>query len=385
MSSVPGLSLNQATDHLWDAIVIGAGPAGALAARELARKGATVLLVDKAEFPRWKVCGCCINGLALTTLKQVGLGDLLRQQGAVPLTQIRLAYGSAQAGLPLQNGMALSREALDLALIKEAIKAGACFLPSTESICEPLDPDCSIATVTLRQAETGVARARTVVIADGLHGQALKNEPSFVTEVTQDSHIGAGGTLREVPDWIEAGTIYMACGRMGYVGMVRLSDGRTNLAAALDRRAIHQRHGVGAVVETILNNTDWPSIPGLSSLRWRGTPGLTRHAVQVAGHRWFVVGDAAGYVEPFTGEGMAWAMASAKSLAPLALEAVHQWHPGLPAEWAKRRRKLLSSRLRMCRLVSRVLRSPLSMRLLIRLLSWMPFLASPVLSRLSYS
>ncbi len=58
----------------WDAVVVGAGPAGALAAHQLAVGGARVLLVEKKRFPRWKVCGACLNGQALAVLDSTGLG-----------------------------------------------------------------------------------------------------------------------------------------------------------------------------------------------------------------------------------------------------------------------------------------------------------------------
>ena len=76
MSLSATLPIGAATSELWDAVVIGAGPAGSMTARELARLGRKVLLVDKAAFPRGKVCGCCLSGSALTTLRSVGLGGL---------------------------------------------------------------------------------------------------------------------------------------------------------------------------------------------------------------------------------------------------------------------------------------------------------------------
>ena len=69
----------------WDALVIGAGPAGSVAARELARRGCRVLLVDKATFPRPKVCGCCVNGAAIRALERLGLGHVL--DGAIAARQ----------------------------------------------------------------------------------------------------------------------------------------------------------------------------------------------------------------------------------------------------------------------------------------------------------
>lgn len=85
----------------WDAVVVGAGPAGSVTARELARRGRRVLLVDKATFPRAKVCGCCLNRASLAALDAVGLGDLPARLGAVPLDRVKLAAGRATVELNL--------------------------------------------------------------------------------------------------------------------------------------------------------------------------------------------------------------------------------------------------------------------------------------------
>ncbi|MGL6134650.1 MAG: NAD(P)/FAD-dependent oxidoreductase, partial [Prochlorococcaceae cyanobacterium] len=84
-----GSSTSTSNRH-WDVVVVGAGPAGALAALDLARRGLRVLLVEKRRWPRWKVCGCCLNGQARAVLASLGLGELIDSQGGVPLNQIRV-------------------------------------------------------------------------------------------------------------------------------------------------------------------------------------------------------------------------------------------------------------------------------------------------------
>ncbi len=126
-------SLAEAARRTWDAVVVGAGPAGAMAAHELARRGCGVLLVDRATFPRWKVCGCCLNGHALATLRAAGLGELPAQGGAVPLNSIRLAAAGRIARVPLSSGVSLSRETFDAALVSAAIRAGTAFMPLTHA------------------------------------------------------------------------------------------------------------------------------------------------------------------------------------------------------------------------------------------------------------
>src|SRR5260370_26262195 len=87
------LDLQTAARTVWDAVVVGAGPAGSLAARELARRGRAVLLVDRAAFPRAKVCGCFLNGNALATLRDGGLGDRTAHGGAPPIERIQPSAG----------------------------------------------------------------------------------------------------------------------------------------------------------------------------------------------------------------------------------------------------------------------------------------------------
>ena len=74
-------------EKLWPAVVVGAGPAGAVAARELARAKIEVLLVDKATFPRQKVCGGCLGRAAIELLRDCGLQHLPGQLGHGPRTR----------------------------------------------------------------------------------------------------------------------------------------------------------------------------------------------------------------------------------------------------------------------------------------------------------
>ena len=78
----PTVTLDAAASLAWDAVVIGAGPAGSLAARGLAAAGARTLIIDRADFPRWKVCGCCISAEAARTLERCALPTLLDDLGA---------------------------------------------------------------------------------------------------------------------------------------------------------------------------------------------------------------------------------------------------------------------------------------------------------------
>ena len=127
----PTLGLDDAARRRWDVIVVGAGPAGTLAARALARRGLRLLLVDEATYPRAKACGGCLGAAAMDVLERAGLGSLTKRLGAPTTGSLRWHYGRQEIVLPLPEGAAVSRATLDAALAREAVTAGAEFLPQT--------------------------------------------------------------------------------------------------------------------------------------------------------------------------------------------------------------------------------------------------------------
>ena len=355
----------------WDVVVIGAGPAGAVAARTAARRGLKVLLVDRATFPRRKVCGCCLTRHALSALAAAGLGDLPAKLGAVPLDRVRIAAAGRSAEVRLPGGAALSREAFDAALIAEAEIAGATFRPGTRIQMEPFE--AGAASVSL----TGGLRAKAVLVADGLNGRARAEAPVIL----EGSRIGAGTVLADAPAGYRAGTIYMATGKGGYVGLVRLEDGRLDVAAALDAGVVREA-GLGSACLRILESSGLPAIPGLAEAAWKGTPPLTRAPMRVAGPRWFAIGDAAGYIEPFTGEGMAWAMASAVAAVPL-VERCVAGETDLEREWVALHRTCVGDRQWACRALAWSLKRPVLCGVAVRGLRMLPALARPVVRSLN--
>ena len=339
-----------------DALVIGAGPAGSVTARELARRGRRVLMVDKATFPRAKVCGCCLNGAAVATLERLGLGHVLT--GAVPLDRVTVAAGTRSARVRLPRGVALSRDAFDSRLIAAAVDAGVEFRPGV-------------------MMKAGDSQARVTVVASGLTGGDATPEPQ--------SRVGAGVLVPadRTPVFYEPGTVYMATARGGYVGLVRVEDGRLDVAAAFDASFLKHEGGPGPAAEVVLSEVGWPVPAGLAEMPWRGTPALTRRPTRLAGRGVFVVGDAAGYVEPFTGEGMAWAVMSAAALAPIADRAARRWDDWCAREWEAAHARVVARRQRVCRVVVRVLRSPRLTGLAVRALNVFPAFARPVVAALN--
>jgi flavin-dependent dehydrogenase len=365
----------------FDLAIIGAGPAGSIAALETARRGRSVLLVDKAPFPRPKVCGCCLSRAAVELINELGLAHILR--AAPPLTALKLHAAGRTAHLPWPAGRALSRAALDQHLAAAAIDAGVTFRDATTASLGPLTPHAR--TITLHDARgQHTVTARIVIVADGLAGRVLRDHAELEPVIDPRARIGVAaivpGSLSSADHRSE---IHMTVGRGGYVGSVTLEDGSTNFAAALDPAVIHARGSLASAVRSIF--TDARTTPPdhlLQHAQWKGTPQLTRTRRQLGLERVLIIGDAAGYIEPFTGEGMTWAMASGHAVAPIAAEAAAAKHgsPAILTHWRRAHRHVVRNTT--CRTLARLLRHPHLTAAAVHLLSLTPALATPLLRRL---
>jgi menaquinone-9 beta-reductase len=376
------IDLATAALRLWDVLVVGAGPAGAMAARETARLGASVLLVDKAHFPRWKVCGCSLNLRSLATLESVGLGDLPVRHGGVALNRFHLAADRWHAVVPLPGGVTLSRETFDTSLVTEAIGAGVAFLPG--AVGRLGAPQRLTRAVILRSDKIEkTVEARIIVAADGLGSRFMAGDRQAAYEVAENSRIGSGVIADSFPPFYCHGAIFMACGNGGYVGLVRLEDGRLDIGAALDPIFVRRRGGLGYAAASILEEAGFPPVPNLQLLSWRGTPLLTRRAIHPTAERVLAIGDAAGYIEPFTGEGISWALASGKAVGPLARRAVQSWDDTIAARWSMLYHHAIARRQRLCRMVAEVLRHPRLTGWLVAGVARLPALAAPLVRYLN--
>jgi flavin-dependent dehydrogenase len=215
----------------WDVTVVGAGPAGAVAAYRLARRGLSVLLLDQAHFPRPKACGGCLNRAVLAALNAVGLGHVPAECGALPFLRARIATGpkhSADVALP--GGLAVSREAFDAELVNEARRAGVTVRTGVRAAVDPMG-------VRLTNGET--VPARVAIVATGLAGNT--------GPAAAGSRVGVGAVISAdgAPDGFEVGTIHLAVARFGYVGAVRVEGDRLDVAAAFDPGFIRSRGGPG--------------------------------------------------------------------------------------------------------------------------------------------
>lgn len=364
------VSLSEARTRAWEAIVIGAGPAGSVAARQLARAGLRALLVDRVALPRTKVCGCCLAPRGVRRLESLGLESAL--EGATALQRLRVISGGREASLAAPGYRAIGRDVFDVRLASLAGEAGAELLwPASARI----SPD---GRVRITQGEEEIALcAAVVVVADGLGGLSLSERTDAAWTIAPRSRMGAGATLAEAPLAMEDREVVMLCERAGYLGIVRLPDGRYDAAAAFDPRAVRNAGGPARLAAEFVRRAGGVG-DAASAARWKATGLLTRRRSAVERDGVLLVGDAAGYVEPFTGEGMTWAIESADEAAAHVAAMLR----GAGGEsWTRAHSRLLGARRWRCGLVAAGLRRPMFVRLAQMAMSTFPQAASALAAR----
>lgn len=356
-------------------VIIGAGPAGTLAALLLARRGRDVLLVDRKPLGRYKVCGGCLSASGVDILASAGVLDAVMRRGAQPLQRLNLQAAGRTSCIDLPTGLSLSRGALDQSLVEQAIDAGVTFLPDTHAEVH----DGERYQVTLRpmqgEDEATIVQADVIIVADGLGHPSLHHLPRFTQQVSPSSRIGAGCILPHRVDWVHPNAISMIVGREGYVGLVEVEDGHTCVAAALDASFVRRHAGLEAACASLLTDTGLSVAWSPEEVKWFGTPALTRTTLCHADRNVYLLGDASGYVEPFTGEGMTWALSSAVEVVPYIEQAVTG--VARPGDWDQHVKQVQRRRHTWCRAITAGLRSPWMLAASMRLLKTAPFLAQP--------
>ena len=371
------LSRREAGARRWDCVVIGSGPAGAVAARELARQDCKVLLVEKSQHPRYKVCGGCVSAATLELLGELGLGAMAAALPAAVTDRLQLCTPHSEVTAALPRGLAISRQTLDTALVMAAIECGAHYLDRTAA---QLQVGSSHRRVRLRDTEGDqLLETRLVLAADGLAGSSLAHDSRFAVEVSTGSRIGLGALLANdgaEQAWpVEQSTIGMHYAPGGYLGLVRVEHDWLNVAAAFDPEYVRACGGPAGAVARHLATTGTPCPERLCQAEYSGTPALTRRRRRLAGEGVFVIGDCGGYVEPFTGEGMLWAVVSARLVVPLAVRGIRQWSNSLADEWELLYRRRVGRKQTACRLIAMLSRHATLSGAVARLMALQPAVA----------
>src|SRR5262249_1630681 len=234
----------------------------------------------------------------------------------------------------------------------------------------------------VQATQTVRASARLVLVAAGFGRYRTAQSTVGRTHITRGSRIGAGCQLGDAPTYYENHTVYMAVGRAGYVGLVRVEDGRLNVAASLEPSFVRRLGTPAAASAAILAEAGLVPIPPLGTLHWQGTAALLRRTRPLAEDRMFLIGDAAGYVAPFTGEGIAWALASAQAVVPLALRAIERWDSRLGCAWSNAHWRLVGRRHVICRAIALALERPGLTRVGFEFCKYAPGAAETILKRL---
>ncbi len=234
----------------YDALIIGSGPAGASAARLLAQAGWRVALVEKAQFPRRKVCGEFISATTMPVLKACGVAVPFIAAAGPLVTRVGVYAGKAMLAAAHEQawGRALGREHLDVMLRDAAREAGAELFAPMEAMTVLRDGDGF--TVTLDDDGRSIA-ARTVIAACGSWNAkgafAIPSDAPSPSDLFAFKAHFSGGAL-------PAGLMPLLAFPGGYGGLVHTDAGRTSLSCCIRRdtmAAARARHG-GKAAEAVL-------------------------------------------------------------------------------------------------------------------------------------
>jgi flavin-dependent dehydrogenase len=310
--------------------IVGGGPAGAALAIALARRGRDVLVLERSPAWRWRACGVFTSPVTFQSLARLGLAssELASVARSVPAmrvetpsgTRFRLTYAADAAAPVPATAVGLDRSALDPLLLDLARAAGA----EVRVGATVRGVDERRLTVASdggdREIEAGV-----VVGADGIRSVVARS-----TGVVRDAWLGdrVGLTFHVAdsrPD--EPRDARMILFRGGYVGLAPVPGGRVNVGIVLGGSWAARLRAGGAqrTVEKVLaaippavdDPVDWPTARPCDPIE--GAAPIGHRVARRHGPGWLLVGDAAGFLDPFTGEGLHRALVSAR-LAAVAID-----------------------------------------------------------------
>ncbi len=307
---------DQPVDHDVDVVVVGAGPAGAAAAIELAQAGRRVVVVDKATFPRDKICGDGLTTGALRLLEDLGV-EPSTVGSWMPVHDIHVGGPNGHTvTFPLPRGrgqyaVVARRVDVDHALVERARAVGVTVIEGASITAIDDGPTSVTATFATDNRELRV-RARYLVAADGMWSPTRKllgaAESGYLGEwhAFRQYFTNVGPAAKDLWVWFEADLV------PGYVWSFPLPDGRANVGFGIQR---------GGKVATKEMKALWPEIlarPHIAAVLGPDAQPEARHqawpiparvdGISLAQGRVLWVGDAAAATDPMTGEGIGQAL-----------------------------------------------------------------------------
>ncbi|MGH7700879.1 MAG: NAD(P)/FAD-dependent oxidoreductase [Gemmatimonadales bacterium] len=318
----------------WDAVVVGAGPAGSATALLLARAGYRILLLDRARFPRDKACSEYLSPATTAVLARLGGGVLERVEAAAPARLFGMkvvsptgveAVGRFAAAHPYPPprpySFALPRTTFDTILRDAAAAAGAEVREgvTVEDLVWEADAVTGVAVRWPNRATGNVKRAtwkcRVVVGADGLHSVVARRlgvrRRSAPQRVAFAAHFAGVAGVADVGE--------MHLGDAGYVGLGPIGDGITTVALVVPRARLGRDPGLArAPLPGALER--FPGLCGRFETARPVRPVLAtgpfaQRSRPVTADGACLVGDAADFFDPFTGQGIYSALRGAELLA----------------------------------------------------------------------
>jgi flavin-dependent dehydrogenase len=306
------------SDAHAEVVVVGGGPAGSALASLLARAGRDVLLVEARSFPRDQVCGESVSPEGWRLLALMGAEQRVRALGPHPLRGMRLVApdGTAFEGrYPAERpGFALRRLALDAALLQTAREAGARVVERARVVDLLFDAGAVTGVLAERDGEPWRIQARLVAGADGRHSVVarrlgLRRGRARLRRFAVRGHWqGAEGAG-------ELGEMHVSA--RGYCGVAPLAGGLANVAFVLEERELQEAGGdLGGFYQRTLERRFPALAERLARARLVAPPRaigpLAVACRGVAADGALLLGDAAGFYDPFTGEGVTLALRGAE-------------------------------------------------------------------------
>jgi len=232
---------------MLDVLIVGAGPSGAVAATLLARRGLRVRLVDRARFPRDKLCGDTVNHGTLAMLRRLGMAEPLESRGLVigGMTVTGADGVTVESPYPAGlEGRSLVRRELDWALLQQATAAGAEFEPLTIVRRAVVDDGAcgSVGGVVVDgQPSERTIRARVVIAADGRRS-ALAFGLGLARHPERPRRWAIGAYFENVSRMSAFGEMHVRRG--GYIGVAPIPGGLTTSVWSSRGRGLTERSAI---------------------------------------------------------------------------------------------------------------------------------------------